>query len=80
MPARRARRPRVHPLEDPGFARQVSRLLEAQRSTLPSDAELDALAEAGPADSDAASALWDAAQRRAGTGLEGLLSAKVERG
>lgn len=41
----------------------------------PSDADLDALAQVGPANLSSAEALWNEAQRKAGTGLEGLLSA-----
>lgn len=68
-------------LDDPGFARSVERLLEEHRSsTLPNEYALDVAAKVSPSDVDRAEALFDEAQRRASTGLEGLLSAKaVER-
>lgn len=67
--------------DDPGFRRTLERLLEEHRSTtLPNEVALDAAAQITPADIDAALSLWDEAQRRAGTGLDGLLDAKgIER-
>jgi hypothetical protein len=75
------RRPRIlKPTDDPGYARILERLLADQReTTLPDAATLDASAIVTDADVDAATALWDAAQRRAGTGLAGLLDAREER-
>lgn len=76
------RRPRklADRMADPGFARTVERLLQEQRHALPNEHALNVAAEAKPSDVDRAESLWDEAQRRAGTGLEGLLSAKqVER-
>lgn len=71
---RRSRR--LSLLEDPGFDRQVARLLEEQRQQLPADADLDAAARVTDADIDVAEQLWNEAQRLAGTGLDGLLSAR----
>jgi hypothetical protein len=76
-PSRRSRKP--HPLADPALQRQVERLIGESRSSLPDAADLDAAAQVEPADVDRAGRLWNEAQRRAGTGLEGLLDAKVER-
>lgn len=76
-----SRRKRLRtPLDDPGFARSVERLLEEHRSsTLPNEHALDVAAVVKLSDIDKAEALWDEAQRRAGTGLEGMLSAKTEK-
>lgn len=76
-PSRRARKP--HPLADPAFQRQVERLIGESRASLPDGADLDAAAQIGPEDVDRALSRWDDAQRRAGTGLEGLLDARIER-
>lgn len=74
------RRRLAHPLDDPGYARVLERLLADQRDTaLPSDHALAISAQIEPADIAAAEQLWDSAQRAAGTGLAGLLSAKEER-
>lgn len=67
----------VDRMSDPGFARTVERLLLEQRQSLPNEHDLNVAAQVGPADISAAERLWDEAQRRAGTGLEGLLSART---
>lgn len=77
----RARRPKspAPPAVDPRTARALGHLLGDYRArVLPTDRELDRLAEVQPADIDRAESLWDAAQQRAGTGLDGLLSAVTE--
>jgi hypothetical protein len=63
-------------MSDPGFARTVERLLQEQRHALPNEHALNVAAEVKPRDVDRAESLFDEAQRRAGTGLEGLLSAR----
>ena len=70
----------LSPLDDPGFARVLERLLADQRDTmLPNEHDLTVAAQIEPADIAAAAALWDASQRADGTGLSGLLSATEER-
>lgn len=78
---RQPRRPKLARMtDDPGYARVLERLVTEQRDTvLPTDADLDALARVESADVLTAEARWDQAQRAAGTGLEGLRSAKEER-
>jgi hypothetical protein len=76
----RPRKRLATPLDDPGFARSVERLLEEHRSsTLPNEHALNVAAQITPGDVDKAEALWNEAQRRAGTGLEGMLSARTEK-
>jgi len=58
---------------------QVERALADSRSTLPTDVDLNAAAAVTDADIASAESLWDQAQRAAGTGLSGLLSAREER-
>lgn len=68
--------PATTPPSDPRPGRALKRLIAAERArVLPTDEELDTLSEVAPADIDAAERLWNLAQERAGTGLEGLLSA-----
>jgi hypothetical protein len=59
--------------------RAVRQMVRAEQArVLPTDRQLDDLARVRPADVDRAESFWDEAQRRAGTGLDGLLSAKPE--
>jgi hypothetical protein len=77
--SRAAKPPAPVPAVDPRLGRAIRHLISAERSrVLPSDRELDRLAEVQPADIDRAEALWDLAQQQAGTGLDGLLSAATE--
>jgi hypothetical protein len=85
MPINLRRMSRMRPASNPPapeisprLQRAVHQMVRAEQSrVLPSDRDLDALAEVRPADIDRAESLWDAAQIRAGTGLDGLLSAKA---
>ena len=62
------------------LALEAERVLQEHRdAVLPNDPALDAAAQITPLDILSAEQLWDEAQRRGGTGLEGLLSAKPER-
>lgn len=60
--------------DDPGFARALDALLTTRRDTaVPTAEQLDQQARITPADISSAIRLWNLAQRRAGTGLEGAL-------
>lgn len=63
----------LHQLDDPGFARVLSNLLDARRTILPTNEQLAAQAIIRPADIAAAIRIWNRVQRDAGTGLEGVL-------
>lgn len=77
--SRSAKQSAPAPAVDPRLGRAIRHLIAAERSrVLPSDRELDRLAEVQPADIDRAVSLWDSSQRLAGTGLEGLLDATTE--
>lgn len=71
--------PRIHRHLDPIVAEVERVLAERRDAVLPNEHALNVAAQVQPADVDRATALWDAAQRAAGTGLEGLLSAKGAR-
>lgn len=80
---RRRRRTRSAASEPTVAEQQVTRAMRQivaseKARVLPSDQELDRMSEVKPSDIDRAESLWDEAQRRAGTGLEGLLSAKSD--
>lgn len=76
----RPRQPDAAPAVDARLTHALRRLIGAERARiLPTDNELDALAEVKPADIDRAMSLWDASQQEAGTGLDGLLSATEAR-
>lgn len=62
------------------LAAETARVLAERRdAVLPNEHDLNVAAVVKPADVDAATTLWDEAQRQAGTGLEGLLDAKGSR-
>ncbi len=69
------------PLTAPGAtqtARAVQRLIAAESArVVPSEKQLDGLAEISDADIAHAVSEWDAAQKDADTGLDGLLGARV---
>jgi hypothetical protein len=71
--------PRIHRHLDPLIAEATRALAERRDAILPNDHALDVAAQVGPADFVSAADLWDEAQRRAGTGLEGLLNARMVR-
>lgn len=79
--AARIRRPRTAKAEDaPALDQQTRRAVrqvvaDTKARVLPSDKELDDASIVMENDIRRGEALWDEAQRRAGTGLEGLLSA-----
>lgn len=56
---------------DSALRREIAR-------TVPSDAQIDALSEVTDEDIRHAVRTWDAAQREGDTGLDGLLSARVQ--
>lgn len=63
------------------LARSLRHLIGDYRArVLPTDRELDSLAEVQPADIDRAVSLWDSAQDAADTELAGLLDAKTDEG
>ncbi len=69
-------------LTAPGDAqttRAVQRLIAAESSrVVPSEKQLDGLAEINDADIAHAVSEWNAAQEDAGTGLDGLLGARAD--
>lgn len=72
---RRSTRPGRH--LDPLVAEAERALAMRRDAVLPNEHDLNMAAQVQPADVTATESLWDEAQRRAGTGLEGLLSAKA---
>lgn len=79
--AARIRRPkREQPAPSPTLDQQTRRAVrqvvaDTKSRVLPSDADLDDASIVMENDIRRGESLWDEAQRRAGTGLEGMLSA-----